>query len=187
MSVRAGASPVGCGGALGRCSIGGMRTFLARQRLLLLGLVAGLGLSVGGPPLLAAVQNAVIAPTDYVVWSQPGASLAAVQANRYTGRIDGGGARVFTPAEIRCTAATPPATGFDCGVQNPAPAVGSHTMALTYAIQFSSGSYSGESPAGTCAWDTGGTPTQPPSNFRFLRFIGGVFVKLWKTLTTAWG
>lgn len=145
------------------------------MRAMIAGFIVGFVL-VSGIVVGAAQANSVIAPTDYVVWNQPGTSLAAVQSNRYTLKVDGGSPAVATG--IQCVAATPPATGFDCGVLNPAPSVGSHTMAVTYAIKFSSGSFSGESPAGNCAWDTGGNPTIPPSNFRFLRFIGGLFVKL---------
>lgn len=147
-----------------------MKAFLSGLTLML---VACYAVSVG------AQTTPSVAPDQYLVWSQPGPSLAAVRTYRYTIKVDNGAAQVVTPT---CQGTASP---FDCGILNPGPAAGAHSMTSTYAIPLSGGGFSSESPTATCNWITVSNPTQPQTNFRWMRLVNGVLTAL-KALASNW-
>lgn len=118
-----------------------------------------------------------------MVWKQPAPNAATAAAYRYTLRLNGGAATVAAAGAVKCTDAV---GQVDCGVLNPGPTPGAYTLLVSYAIPKPSGGFTADSPTGQCAWTTitpdPPNPTEPPSNFRFLKFIGGVFVALWHGL-----
>jgi hypothetical protein len=151
---------------------------LISQRPFIRGVAIGTAIGLLTIPLIAQAPD--VGADQYVVWDQPAPSVAAANTYRYTIKVDATAARTVTPT---CQLSGSTVT---CGILNPAPTPGAHSMTSTYAIPLSGGGFTADAPAATCAWNTIGAPTQPQNNFRWLRLVGGVFVAIWHVLSGWW-
>lgn len=152
------------------------------MKSLLLGLILGLSPAIA---VQVHAQPASILGSDYVVWNQPAPNAAAAATYRYTFRLNGGTPTIAAAGAVKCNDVA--GGKVDCGIVNPGPQPGSaNTLLVSYAIPKPSGGFTADSPTGQCAWTTRAddppNPTEPPSNFRFLKLIGGIFAAIWHGL-----